>query len=153
MAPDGDQTPEMEPSSAVIRAWAPWCGACRSMAPLVDRVAAASGIDIIDLRVDEQPELVEQHRVRSVPTLIGLRGGVEIGRVVGLQSIDAIEALFSATSVAGATLVAREPRSLVATRAAAGVVVLGFGLILSAVPLIVVGATLVAWALLGLARY
>ncbi len=152
MAPDGDPSPGIEPPSAVIRAWAPWCGSCRSMAPLVDRVAAASGIDVIDLRVDEEPELVDRYRVRSVPTLIGLRGGAEVGRVVGLQSIDAIEGLFSATSAAGGPVVATAPRSLVATRAAAGVVVVGFGLILSAVPLIVVGAALVVWALLGLAR-
>ena len=152
MAPDGDLSPEIEPSSAVIRAWAPWCGSCRSMAPLVDRLAAASGIDVIDLRVDEEPELVEQYRVRSVPTLIGLHDGAEVGRLVGLQSVDAIEALFSATSAEGGPIAAREPRSLVATRAAAGVVLVAFGLILSAVPLTVVGAALAAWALVGLAR-
>ena len=152
MAPDDDPTPEIGLSSTVIRAWAPWCGSCRSMAPLVDRVAASSGIEVIDVRVDEEPDLVDRYRVRSVPTLIGLRGGTEVGRLVGLQSIDAIKGLFSATSAAGGPIVARAPRSLVVTRAAAGIVVVGFGSILSALPLIVVGAALIAWALLGLAR-
>ncbi len=152
MVPDGELSPDIEPRSAVIRAWAPWCGSCRSMAPMVERVAAASGTEVIDLRIDEEPELVERYRVRSVPTLIGLRSGTEVGRVVGLQSIDAIEGLFAATSAVGGPIVAKAPRSLVATRGAAGLVVAGSGFILGAVPLIVVGAALMTWALLGLAR-
>jgi hypothetical protein len=122
------------------------------MAPLVASVSAASGIDVIDLRVDDEPDLVEHYRVRSVPTLIGVRHGAEVGRLVGLQSVDAIEALFSATSAAGNSVVTGVPRSLVALRSLAGVALVGSGLALGALSLIVVGAALVAWALRGLAR-
>ncbi len=122
------------------------------MAPMVDRVSAARGIDVVGLRVDDEPELAERHHVRSVPTLIGLRDGVEVGRLVGSQSVHSIEALFSATSADGGPVVARAPRSLLATRATAGAVLLAAGLVLNAVPLVLVGAALVGWAVLGLVR-
>lgn len=152
MGPDDEISSEIDRSSGVIRAWAPWCGSCRAMAPLVDEVSATTGIVVIDLRVDETPELVERHRVRSVPTLIGLRDGAEVGRLVGLQSVQSIETLFSATSAEGGPVAVRAPWSLVAARAAAGITVVGAGFLLGTAPLIIVGAALVAWALLGVAR-
>ena len=152
MPPNGDPPHEPEPLSGVIRAWAPWCGSCRSMAPLVASVSAGSGIDVIDLRVDEEPELVERYRVRSVPTLIGVRHGAEVGRLVGLQSVDAIEALFSATTAPGGPVATGLPRSFVALRSLAGVALVGSGLAFGAVSLIAVGMALIAWALVGLAR-
>ena len=122
------------------------------MAPLIERVAAASGVRVVDLRVDEEPELVERNRVRSVPTLIGVRDGAEVGRLVGLQSVQSLEALFSAVAAEGEPVVARVPRSLVVTRAMAGLVVTGAGMALGAEPLLVIGAALMLWAVLGIVR-
>ena len=52
--------------------WAPWCGPCRMVSPIVDEVAreATDRIKIGKVNVDEQPELAESFRVMSIPTLI-----------------------------------------------------------------------------------
>ena len=56
--------------------WAPWCGPCRMLSPVVDQVAAAHPeLKVGKVNVDEQPELAEQFQVMSIPMLIVFEGG------------------------------------------------------------------------------
>jgi thioredoxin 2 len=65
--------------------WAPWCGPCRMMAPILDRAAAErrTSLQVGKVNTDEQAELATQFRIRSIPTLILFRDGREIGRQSG----------------------------------------------------------------------
>ena len=65
--------------------WAPWCGPCRMMAPVLDRVAAerAAVLQVGKVNTDEEPELASRYGVRSIPTLILFREGREIARHSG----------------------------------------------------------------------
>ncbi len=65
--------------------WAPWCGPCKMMAPVLDRLAAERqvGLQVAKINTDEQPELASQFHIRSIPTLILFHEGRELGRQSG----------------------------------------------------------------------
>jgi thioredoxin 2 len=65
--------------------WAPWCGPCRAMAPVLDRVASELGtrVQVGKVNTDENQEIAERFGIRSIPTLILFRGGQEIARRSG----------------------------------------------------------------------
>jgi thioredoxin 2 len=65
--------------------WAPWCGPCHAMAPVLDRTAQqrASTLQVGKVNTDEQPELAGRFNIRSIPTLILFRDGKEVARQSG----------------------------------------------------------------------
>ena len=76
--------------------WAPWCGPCRMLSPVVDQVAAAHPeLKVGKVNVDEQPELAEQFQVMSIPMLIVFESGRQGRQSVGLIPKEQVEALLS----------------------------------------------------------
>jgi len=75
--------------------WAPWCGPCRAMAPVLDEVAEHYGSNAILLKfnVDLDPNVAVRYQVRGIPTLILFKDGKEAGRLVGAQEKAQIRAL------------------------------------------------------------
>ena len=66
--------------------WAPWCGPCRMVSPIVDEIAAERGdIKVGKVNVDEQPELAAQFGVMSIPTLVVMQGGKVANQMVGAR--------------------------------------------------------------------
>lgn len=64
--------------------WAPWCGPCRMVAPVLDEIAAEkSGVKVGKVNVDEQPALAAQFGVMSIPTLVVMKGGRVANKSVG----------------------------------------------------------------------
>ena len=68
--------------------FAPWCGPCKMLAPLLERLAEefASRIKFAKLNVDDAPELAGQYDITGVPTLILFRGGKAVDQRVGIAS-------------------------------------------------------------------
>ena len=66
--------------------WAPWCGPCRMVSPVVDEIASERGdITVGKVNVDEQPELAAQFGVMSIPTLVVMKGGKVVNQMVGAR--------------------------------------------------------------------
>jgi thioredoxin 1 len=67
--------------------WAPWCGPCRMVAPVVEEVAAdyATKIKVGKVNVDENQELASEYGVMSIPTLCLFQGGQVVSRMVGFR--------------------------------------------------------------------
>ena len=74
--------------------WAPWCGPCRMVVPIVEQIAEdREDIVVGKVNVDEQPELASQFGVMSIPTLVVLKDGQVVNQAVGARPWEAIEAL------------------------------------------------------------
>jgi len=69
----------------VVDMWAPWCGPCRLIGPVIEDLAAemAGRVKFAKLNVDENPATAARFGVRSIPTLLVLRNGREVDRLVG----------------------------------------------------------------------
>ncbi len=66
--------------------WAPWCGPCRMVSPIVDQIAEErDDIAVGKVNVDEQPELAAQFGVMSIPTLLVFKGGEVASKAVGAR--------------------------------------------------------------------
>lgn len=77
----------------LVDCWAPWCGPCRMVAPIVDQLAAeyAGRIKIAKLNVDENPLTASKFETRSIPTLLLFKNGKLVNRLVGALPREAIE--------------------------------------------------------------
>ena len=73
--------------------WAPWCGPCRMLAPVVEELSAEYRNDLAvgKVNVDICPDLASQFRVMSIPTLILFKDGKIVDQKLGFQTRDALE--------------------------------------------------------------
>jgi thioredoxin 2 len=78
--------------------WAPWCGPCRMIAPILDQLAAESGgrYKIVKLNVDENPRTSAQFQIRSIPTMLIFKHGKMVDQIVGAVPKQAIAARLQA---------------------------------------------------------
>ncbi len=65
--------------------WAPWCGPCRMVAPVVDEIATQyeGQIKVVKVNTDENPSVASDYGIRSIPTLMIFKGGQKVDMVVG----------------------------------------------------------------------
>jgi thioredoxin 1 len=65
--------------------WAPWCGPCRVVGPVLEEIAAEKGdaLQVVKLNIDENPQTAAAFDVLSIPTMILFKGGQPVKRVVG----------------------------------------------------------------------
>jgi len=78
----------------IVDLWAPWCGPCRMIAPVLADLAArnAGRLKVVKVNVDEEPALGARFDARSIPLLVVLRDGREVDRIVGALPRPALEA-------------------------------------------------------------
>ncbi len=71
---------------ALVDYWAPWCGPCRAMAPIINDLAKEYGeqLKVLKMNVDDNPETPGQYDIRSIPTLILYKGGTAVEQVTGV---------------------------------------------------------------------
>ncbi len=75
--------------------WAPWCGPCRSQAPILEQFAQNSGgsVKICKVNVDENEQIARNFGVMSIPTLIVFKNGQAAKKAVGLQNLQGLQNL------------------------------------------------------------
>jgi thioredoxin 1 len=74
--------------------WAPWCGPCKTVAPMLEDIAAELGdqLTIAKVNVDDSPEITAQMRIRSIPTLALFHEGAMIAQKTGAGSLSELKA-------------------------------------------------------------
>ena len=82
-------------SLALIDCWAPWCGPCLALAPTIEKLAEEyAGKVLVDrLNVDENPRTAERFQIFSIPTMLIMKNGREVDRIVGLVPKNHVEAV------------------------------------------------------------
>ena len=66
--------------------WAPWCGPCRAVVPLIDEIARErEDIKVVKVNIDEEPELAREYRVMSIPTLVVMCEGKVVKKASGAR--------------------------------------------------------------------
>jgi thioredoxin len=82
-------TEEIERSATpvLLDLWAEWCGPCHMLAPVITQLSSelAGRIKVAKLNIDENPRTAARFGVQSIPTLLVLKGGREVDRLVGVQ--------------------------------------------------------------------
>jgi thioredoxin 1 len=73
--------------------WAPWCGPCRMVAPIVEELAGEfeGKVRFRKLNTDENPMVSAKFNIRSIPTLLIFKGGEQVGQIVGFRPKSAIK--------------------------------------------------------------
>lgn len=80
----------------VVDFWAPWCGPCRAIAPILDKLAGEydGRLTIAKVNTDEQIRWASQFGIQGIPTLIVFKNGEEVERLVGSRPENAYRAVF-----------------------------------------------------------
>jgi len=92
-----DQTVKNYPL-VVIDCWAAWCAPCRAIAPVVEELAKEYSGKVVfgKLNVDENPETAQKFNVMAIPTLLVMKNGTEVDRIVGVLPKSQLEAKIGA---------------------------------------------------------
>jgi len=87
----------------VVDLWAPWCGPCRMVKPVLEKLAVEYNgrVDLWEINADENPGLMRTLRVYGLPTLIVYKGGKESLRFVGAKPANAVRSLFETLAAGG----------------------------------------------------
>lgn len=98
-AGDGDLAAALDTSRLVlIDLWAPWCGPCRMVAPVLESLARkhAGQLKVVKVNVDEAPQAAARFQAQSIPTLVVMKDGTVLERVVGAQPEPVLDRLVGA---------------------------------------------------------
>ncbi len=125
----------------VVDLWAPWCGPCRAVKPVLEKLAHEydGRVDLWEINADESPAVLRSLRIYGIPTLLVYRDGKETARYIGAKAPQALRSLFE--SLATGTPPARammSPRDRV-IRFGAGIILAVAALQFSFWPLLFLG--------------
>ncbi len=77
---------QLDDQLTIVDIWAPWCGPCRTLTPIIERVSNEKSVKLLKVNADDSRDLASSFEVRGIPTVIFFKEGHEVERVVGLNS-------------------------------------------------------------------
>jgi thioredoxin 2 len=88
-----DAVTRMSPNPVLVDFWAEWCAPCRQLAPVLEQLASTYGGRLLVAKLDTERNQATPTRfgVQSIPTLVLLRSGIEVDRIIGVQPLTALQ--------------------------------------------------------------
>ena len=83
-----------EEGKFIVDFWAPWCGPCKMMMPVLEKYGAEDdAVEVIKINIDEEPDIAAQFGIRSIPTFMYVEDGVVKNKTTGALSIQQLKEL------------------------------------------------------------
>ncbi len=80
------------PEPVLVDFWAPWCGPCRAVSPVLEQISDERGLRVVKLNTDENQQVAAQYPILSLPTMILFKGGQPATKIIGAYPTKKLEA-------------------------------------------------------------